>query len=195
MITVTGIAAPHFYGRRALSSAVLTNHITLDLLSSSLSILSTPLPFLLSTLYPFYPFSILSSSCSPSVSSPLITITNRIQTFIPCLKPFPTHPCVLGDFSLSRQFASCAFHLSSSCYLFYFYPLLLISRSSKSLGSPCRSFNSTPDHRTHSLSWVHSLFSSHSLVDSRFILSSILDSFSHTLYIQLIATAIATIGT
>lgn len=55
VITVTGIAAPHFYGRRALSSAVLSNHITLDLLSSSL--------------YPFYSLlftlSTLSLSCPP----------------------------------------------------------------------------------------------------------------------------------
>lgn len=60
VITVTGIAAPHFYGRRALSSAVLTNHITLDLLSSSLSILST--------FYPFY--SLLSTLCTLSLSCP-----------------------------------------------------------------------------------------------------------------------------
>lgn len=144
---------------------MLTNHITLHLLVSLVSpILSTlyPLPFL-----PFLPCP--PSSYSPSVSSPL-SPQSIGYTFIPCLEPFPTHPCVSGDFSPSCLAYSlpAPFICRHPVNLVYFYSLLLISRSSKS-----RSFV-----QFHLISRFD-----HSAPDSfayPVIHSSILDSFSHS---------------
>ena len=81
---------------------MLTNHITLDLLSSPSHLSFYPF---YSTLYPL-PSALSTLSILSSVlllSFCIISSIGRITgyTFIPCLKPFPTHPCVSGDFSPS----------------------------------------------------------------------------------------------